>query len=90
MKWKHLANGENIANKEGGEEVSAIQLGGKVKPADVIWVKIHKDSWWPAQVNVELCFYLLTLPNSFLVKYNNGSVVLIYIIGSFRFDGNST
>lgn len=68
MKRKHLANGKNNANKEGGEEVSANQVGGDVKPADVIWVKIHKDSWWPAQVCAELCFYILTLPDSFLLN----------------------
>ncbi|KAL5558501.1 hypothetical protein UlMin_034712 [Ulmus minor] len=45
-----LARRKEPVNKKDGEEVAANHLGRKVKPADLISVKIHGDSWWPAQV----------------------------------------
>ncbi|GMN40132.1 hypothetical protein TIFTF001_009368 [Ficus carica] len=46
MKSKDLANGKNHVGKTSVEEIAANQ----VKPADIIWVKNHGGSWWPAQV----------------------------------------
>lgn len=56
MERKCLENGKSHVSKEGGEEVSANQLGVGVKPADIMWVKIQGGSWWPAQVYVMLFF----------------------------------
>ena len=55
MERKRLESGKTQVRKKGGEEVSANQLGGGFKPADVLWVKIHRGSWWPAQVCAALC-----------------------------------
>ncbi|XP_015885974.3 uncharacterized protein LOC107421278 isoform X2 [Ziziphus jujuba] len=77
---KHLANGKNNANKEGGEKVSANQVGGDVKPADVIWVKIHKDSWWPAQVVDENSISACNKPCS-----RAAGQVLVRLYGSYTY-----
>lgn len=55
MKSKELANGKNHVRKKSVMEVAANQLERKVKPADIIWVKNHGGSWWPAQVCAAYC-----------------------------------
>lgn len=44
------ASGESNDGKEDREEAAADKLGGKVTLGDLIWVKVGKDTWWPAQV----------------------------------------
>ncbi|XP_022766424.1 DNA (cytosine-5)-methyltransferase 3B-like [Durio zibethinus] len=43
--------GSKIHDKNNGEgESAALQLEGEVSRGDLIWVKLHGNSWWPALV----------------------------------------
>ncbi|XVE55598.1 hypothetical protein DITRI_Ditri03aG0171900 [Diplodiscus trichospermus] len=37
-------------NNDGEEKSAALQLEGEVSLGEVIWVKLHENLWWPAQV----------------------------------------
>ncbi|CAM8945764.1 unnamed protein product [Rhodiola kirilowii] len=51
MKRKHPKNGTNEVNEvEVGIKHEIRKSSGGVKLGDLIWVKLHPSSWWPAQV----------------------------------------
>lgn len=60
MKSKHLSTGKDRIDVKDEEDVAASQLGGEVKVADLIWVKINGGSWWPAQV-FEMLYLLVVV-----------------------------
>lgn len=52
MKRKHHINGANEMTEveEAGVKHVVHKSSGGVKLGDLIWVKLHSSSWWPAQV----------------------------------------
>lgn len=52
MKGKTLENIGNPVAESGGEasECGLNQLSKEFTLGDIVWIKIHGGSWWPAQV----------------------------------------
>lgn len=50
MRVNRVAGGKSHEGDGGGKKIEAKQLEGEVVVGDLIWVKLHGDSWWPAQV----------------------------------------
>lgn len=58
MESKHLASSNCQILKEDEVEIVDIETNegrGDVLFGDMIWVKLHGQSWWPAQVCEMLC-----------------------------------
>ncbi|XP_021903545.1 putative oxidoreductase GLYR1 isoform X2 [Carica papaya] len=73
------ASGESNDGKEDREEAAADKLGGKVTLGDLIWVKVGKDTWWPAQVVDEN-----TVTESNKPKNRPAGKVLVRLYGSYQ------
>ena len=52
---KSTAGSKIHDNNDGEEEFAALQLEGEVSLGDLIWVKLHGNSWWPALVCLMQC-----------------------------------
>uniref|UniRef100_A0A7N1A448 J domain-containing protein n=1 Tax=Kalanchoe fedtschenkoi TaxID=63787 RepID=A0A7N1A448_KALFE len=50
MKRKHPSNGANEETEKGDIKHVFCEPSEGVKLGDLIWVKLHPSSWWPAQV----------------------------------------
>ena len=55
MKDKSTASSKIHHNNDGEEKSAALLLEGKVLLGELIWVKLHGNSWWPALVCLMQC-----------------------------------
>ncbi|KAL6297131.1 hypothetical protein ACE6H2_005273 [Prunus campanulata] len=80
MKSKHLSTGKDRIDVKVEEDVAANQLGGEVKVADLIWVKINGGSWWPAQVVDDNTVNVNNKPSK-----RSAGKVLVRLYGSYKY-----
>ncbi|ONI35338.1 hypothetical protein PRUPE_1G530900 [Prunus persica] len=79
MKSKHLSTGKDRIDVKDEEDVAANQLGGEVKVADLIWVKIDGGSWWPGQVVDDNTVNVNNKPSK-----RSAGKVLVRLYGSYK------
>ncbi|KAH0989121.1 hypothetical protein GBA52_000604 [Prunus armeniaca] len=80
MKSKRLSTGKDRIDVKDEEDVAANQLGGEVKVADLIWVKINGGSWWPAQVVDDNTVNVNNKPSK-----RSAGKVLVRLYGSYKY-----
>ncbi|XVE95193.1 hypothetical protein REPUB_Repub02eG0075300 [Reevesia pubescens] len=79
-KGKSTAGSKIHENNDGEEECAALQFEGEVSLGDLIWVKLHRSSWWPALVVDENSVSKSSKPGS-----RSEGEVLVRLYGSYEY-----
>ncbi|XP_052191519.1 uncharacterized protein LOC127800760 isoform X3 [Diospyros lotus] len=80
MKSTHLSSNGSSADKGDGREAAVNQLSEEVVLGDLIWVRIHGSSWWPAQVADDN-----TVSQKIKPRDRSAGDVLVRLYGSYKY-----